>query len=197
MTHHGATRLQVTLPPPQIWHTSGSRWNPQPFTMPVLGDYGLGCQLTSHLMVMPFLTLMAAMFMSILTLKKGYHPDWKSPHLIILNETKSEVSAKQCIFLDGSFHADSLRVDAVAPQCYISTTVAKKVSGIKPVWGNEYLAAISFIKTSMKPFIATSKASHNCRGKYFFAGVTHPIHSGGHFGMKMDDGLDARYTRLL
>ena len=95
------------------------------------------------------------------------------------------------------FHADSLRVDAVASMLYLDYSRKEGEWDKNQYGGNEYLAAISFIKDFNEALYSNLKGIHTiAEESTSFAGVTHPIHSGGlGFGMKwmmgwMHDTLD-------
>ena len=129
--------------------------------------------------------------------KKGFHPDWKS---LIFNFERNEIRSfllSSALFWMEVYHADSLRVDAVASMLYLDYSRKegewdKNING-----GNEYLAAISFIKDFNEALYGHVKGIHTiAEESTSFAGVTHPIHSGGlGFGMKwmmgwMNDTID-------
>ena len=95
------------------------------------------------------------------------------------------------------FHADSLRVDAVASMLYLDYSRKEGEWDKNEYGGNEYLAAISFIKDFNEALYGNLKGIHTiAEESTSFAGVTHPIHSGGlGFGMKwmmgwMHDTID-------
>jgi 1,4-alpha-glucan branching enzyme len=129
--------------------------------------------------------------------RKGYHPDWDS---LIFNYERAEVKAfliSNALFWLEEFHADGLRVDAVASMLYLD--YSREDGGWEPneFGGNENLAAIAFIKelneTVYKDFPDTLMIAEESTA---FAGVSHPTYSGGlGFGMKwmmgwMHDTLD-------
>ncbi|MBK8701533.1 MAG: 1,4-alpha-glucan branching protein GlgB [Saprospiraceae bacterium] len=128
---------------------------------------------------------------------KGYHPDWKS---LIFNFERNEIRSfllSSAFFWMEVFHADSLRVDAVASMLYLD--YSRKEGEWQPniYGGNEYLAAISFIKDFNEALYNNVKDIHTiAEESTSFAGVTHPIQSGGlGFGMKwmmgwMHDTID-------
>jgi 1,4-alpha-glucan branching enzyme len=118
--------------------------------------------------------------------KKGYHPDWKS---LIFNFERNEIRSfllSSAIFWMDVYHSDSLRVDAVASMLYLDYS-RKEGEWDKNIYGsNEYLAAVSFIKDFNEAIYKEIKGVHTiAEESTSFAGVTHPIHSGGlGFGMK-------------
>ncbi|MGM0390349.1 MAG: 1,4-alpha-glucan branching protein GlgB [Bacteroidota bacterium] len=78
--------------------------------------------------------------------QKGFHPDWKS---YIFNYGRNEVRAfliSNALFWLDKFHADGLRVDAVASMLYLD--YSRKDGEWQPneFGGNEDLEAISFLK---------------------------------------------------
>jgi 1,4-alpha-glucan branching enzyme len=117
---------------------------------------------------------------------KGYHPDWKS---LIFNFERNEIRSfllSSAIFWMDVYHADSLRVDAVASLLYLDYS-RKEGEWEKNIYGgNEYLAAITLIKDFNEAIYKEIKDVHTiAEESTSFAGVTHPISSGGlGFGMK-------------
>jgi 1,4-alpha-glucan branching enzyme len=129
--------------------------------------------------------------------KKGYHPDWKS---LIFNFERNEIRSfllSSAMFWMEVYHADSLRVDAVASLLYLDYS-RKEGEWDKNIYGgNENLAAISFIKDFNQAIYDNVKGVHTiAEESTSFAAVTHPVHSGGlGFGMKwmmgwMNDTID-------
>lgn len=78
--------------------------------------------------------------------RKGFHPDWKSYiYNFGRNEVRSFLLSNAVYWLD-QFHADGLRVDAVASMLYLDYS-RKAGEWIPNVYGsNENLEAISFLK---------------------------------------------------
>ncbi len=118
--------------------------------------------------------------------KKGYHPDWKS---LIFNFERNEIRSfllSSAIFWMDVYHSDSLRVDAVASLLYLDYSRKEGEWDRNVYGGNEYLAAISFIKDFNEAIYKEIKGVHTiAEESTSFAGVTHPIQSGGlGFGMK-------------
>jgi 1,4-alpha-glucan branching enzyme len=78
--------------------------------------------------------------------RKGYHPDWKS---YIFNYGRSEVRSfliSNALFWLERFHADGLRVDAVASMLYLNYSRKEGEWEPNEFGGQENLEAISFIK---------------------------------------------------
>lgn len=118
--------------------------------------------------------------------KKGYHPDWKS--LIFnygRNEVKSFLISNALYWLD-YFHADGLRVDAVASMLYLD--YSRKEGEWEPnrFGGRENLEAVAFIKEFNEavyahfPYVQTIAEESTS-----FPMVSRPTFLGGlGFGMK-------------
>jgi len=128
---------------------------------------------------------------------KGYHPDWKS---LIFNYERPEVRSfllSSAHFWAQEFHADAIRVDAVASMIYLDYSREEGEWTPNADGSNFYRAAISFLQelntVMYKDFpyiqmIAEESTAYN--------GVTNPVHDGGlGFGLKwmmgwMNDGLE-------
>ena len=128
---------------------------------------------------------------------KGYHPDWRS---LIFNYERAEVRSfllSSAHFWASEFHADAIRVDAVASMIYLDYSREEGEWTPNEDGSNFYRAAISFLQelnTIMyKDFpsiqmIAEESTAYN--------GVTNPVDAGGlGFGLKwmmgwMNDGLE-------
>ena len=96
-------------------------------------DHGLGFFDGSHLYEHP-------------DRKKGYHPDWKS---LIFNYERNEVRSfliSNAIFWLDQYHADGLRVDAVASMLFLDYSREDGEWEPNEFGGKENLAAISFLK---------------------------------------------------
>ncbi|HVV56603.1 MAG TPA: 1,4-alpha-glucan branching protein GlgB [Mucilaginibacter sp.] len=118
--------------------------------------------------------------------RKGFHPDWKS---FIFNYGRNEVRAfliSNALFWLDRYHADGLRVDAVASMLYLDYSRNHGEWEPNQFGGNENLEAISFLKEfneacySHFPDIQTIAEESTS-----FTGVSRPVYAGGlGFGMK-------------
>ncbi|HEY0244759.1 MAG TPA: 1,4-alpha-glucan branching protein GlgB [Mucilaginibacter sp.] len=118
--------------------------------------------------------------------RKGFHPDWKS---YIFNYGRNEVRAfliSNALFWLDRYHADGLRVDAVASMLYLDYSRKHGEWETNRYGGNENLEAISFLKEfneacySHFPDIQTIAEESTA-----FTGVSRPVFLGGlGFGMK-------------
>jgi 1,4-alpha-glucan branching enzyme len=78
--------------------------------------------------------------------RKGYHQDWKS---LIFNYERNEVRSfliSNAIFWLDQYHADGLRVDAVASMLFLDYSREEGEWEPNIYGGNENLAAVSFLK---------------------------------------------------
>lgn len=118
--------------------------------------------------------------------QKGFHPDWKS---YIFNYGKNEVKSfliSNALYWLDCFHADGLRVDAVASMLYLD--YSRKIGEWKPniYGGNVNLEAISFIQDlNHALYFYFPDIQMIAEESTAFSGVTRPVHLGGlGFGMK-------------
>ncbi|MEB8330401.1 1,4-alpha-glucan branching protein GlgB [Flavobacteriaceae bacterium KMM 6897] len=118
--------------------------------------------------------------------RRGYHPDWKS---LIFNYGRNEVRAfliSNAIFWLDQFHADALRVDAVASMLYLD--YSKEEGEWEPnIYGsNENLEAISFIKELNEAvYLNFNGVQTIAEESTSFSMVSRPVSNGGlGFGMK-------------
>ena len=118
--------------------------------------------------------------------RKGYHPDWKS---LIFNYGRPEVRSfliSNALFWLDQYHADGLRVDAVASMLYLDYSREHGEWEPNIHGGNEYLEAIEFIKE----FNAAVYRHHPgvqtiAEESTSFHKVSRPLYEGGlGFGMK-------------
>ena len=130
-------------------------------------------------------------------MRKGFHPDWKS---YIFNYGRNEVKSfliSNAIFWLDRYHADGLRVDAVASMLYLDYSRKEGEWVPNEMGGRENLEAISFLTEFNEavyghfPDIQTIAEESTA-----FSGVSRPTYTGGlGFGMKwmmgwMNDTLD-------
>ena len=118
--------------------------------------------------------------------KKGFHPDWQS---LIFNYGRNEVKSfllSNALFWVDEFHADGLRVDAVASMIYLDYSRKEGEWEPNQFGGREYIEAIDFLKSMNEtvyryhPDILTIAEESTA-----FPGVSHPTYSNGlGFGMK-------------
>lgn len=118
--------------------------------------------------------------------RKGFHPDWKS-HIFNYgrNEVRSFLISNALFWLD-RYHADGLRIDAVASMLYLDYSRKEGEWIPNEFGGRENLEAISFMKELNEaaythfPDIQTIAEESTA-----YPGVTRPTFSGGlGFGMK-------------
>lgn len=128
---------------------------------------------------------------------KGFHPDWNS---LIFNYERPEVRSfliSSAHFWLDYYHADGIRVDAVASMIYLDYSREEGQWTPNEYGGNEYLAAIQTLKdlnTSVyRDFPDILMIAEESTA---FPGVTKPVHDGGlGFGLKwmmgwMNDTLE-------
>jgi 1,4-alpha-glucan branching enzyme len=118
--------------------------------------------------------------------RKGFHPDWKS---YIFNYGRNEVRSfliSNAIFWLDRYHADGLRVDAVASMLYLDYSRKEGEWIPNEFGGRENLEAISFLKEfneavyAIFPDVQTIAEESTA-----FSGVSRPTFTGGlGFGMK-------------
>ncbi len=118
--------------------------------------------------------------------RKGFHPDWKS---YIFNygrfEVRSFIISNALFWLD-RYHADGLRVDAVASMLYLDYSRNEGEWIPNESGGRENLEAISLLKEFNETVYAHyPEVQTIAEESTTFNGVSHPTHSGGlGFGMK-------------
>ncbi len=118
--------------------------------------------------------------------RKGYHPDWKSR---IFNYGRPEVKSfliSNALFWLDQYHADGLRVDAVASMLYLD--YSRQPGGWEPniYGGNENLEAIAFLQefnaAVYQHFPDTATIAEESTS---YSGVSKPVYAGGlGFGQK-------------
>ena len=118
--------------------------------------------------------------------RKGFHPDWKS---LIFNYGRNEVRSfliSNALFWLDVFHADGLRVDAVASMLYLDYSREDGEWEPNQYGGRENLEAISFLKELNQEIYASFKGVQTiAEESTSFTGVSKPVYTGGlGFGMK-------------
>lgn len=119
-------------------------------------------------------------------MRKGFHPDWKSYIFNYgRNEIKSFLISNAFFWLD-RYHADGLRVDAVASMLYLDYSRKEGEWIPNEYGGRENLEAIEFLKEFNEavythfPDVQTIAEESTA-----FSGVSRPVYAGGlGFGMK-------------
>ena len=119
-------------------------------------------------------------------MRKGFHPDWKS---YIFNYDRNEVRSfliSNALFWIDQFHADGLRVDAVASMLYFDFSRTPEEAGTNEFGGSENLGAITFLKDLNEAIYGNYQGVHTiAEESSTFDGVTRPVYAGGlGFGMK-------------
>jgi 1,4-alpha-glucan branching enzyme len=119
-------------------------------------------------------------------MRKGFHPDWKS---YIFNYDRNEVRSfliSNAMFWLDRYHADGLRVDAVASMLYFTFSRTVEESGTNAFGGSENLGAIAFLKDMNEAIYGNFKGVQTiAEESSTFDGVTRPVYAGGlGFGMK-------------
>ncbi|WP_159948625.1 1,4-alpha-glucan branching protein GlgB [Polaribacter septentrionalilitoris] len=147
-------------------------------------DHGLGFFDGSHLYEHP-------------DRRKGYHQDWKS---LIFNYGRNEIKSfliSNAIFWLDQYHADGLRVDAVASMLFLDYSREEGQWEPNEFGGRENLEAISFIKEmNAAVYESFPDVQTIAEESTSFPKVSRPIYDGGlGFGMKwmmgwMHDTLD-------
>lgn len=128
---------------------------------------------------------------------KGFHPDWNS---LIFNYERPQIRSillSSAHFWMQEYQVDGLRVDAVASMLYLDYSRKEGEWSPNQFGGNEYLAAVDFIKdlnaTVYGDFDYSQMIAEESTA---FPGVTKPVHHNGlGFGLKwmmgwMNDTLE-------
>ncbi|MCK0145005.1 1,4-alpha-glucan branching protein GlgB [Arenibacter sp. F26102] len=118
--------------------------------------------------------------------RRGYHPDWKS---LIFNYGRNEVRAfliSNAMFWLDQFHADALRVDAVASMLYLDYSRDEGQWEPNIYGNNENLEAISFIRELNETVYSNFEGIQMiAEESTSFSMVSKPVSMGGlGFGMK-------------
>ena len=118
--------------------------------------------------------------------RRGYHPDWKS---LIFNYGRNEVKSfliSNAIFWLDKYHADGLRVDAVASMLYLDYSREDGEWEPNQYGGRENLEAIEFIKEmNTEVYRSFEGVQTIAEESTSFPMVSKPVDMGGlGFGMK-------------
>ena len=129
--------------------------------------------------------------------KKGYHQDWKS---LIFNYGRNEVKSfliSNAVFWLEQYHADGLRVDAVASMLFLDYSREEGEWEPNIYGGNENLDAVAFLKElNEEVYKSFPDVQTIAEESTAFPGVSKPVYLDGlGFGMKwmmgwMHDTLD-------
>ncbi|MFD0861640.1 1,4-alpha-glucan branching protein GlgB [Sungkyunkwania multivorans] len=118
--------------------------------------------------------------------RRGYHPDWKS---LIFNYGRNEVRAfliSNAVFWLDRYHADGLRVDAVASMLYLDYSREDGEWEPNEFGGRENLEAISFLRELNEEVYQNFEGVQTiAEESTAFPMVSKPVYIGGlGFGMK-------------
>ncbi|MET1055450.1 MAG: 1,4-alpha-glucan branching protein GlgB [Pedobacter sp.] len=119
-------------------------------------------------------------------MRKGFHPDWKS---YIFNYDRNEVRSfliSNAMYWLDLFHADGLRVDAVASMLYFDFSRKAGDAATNEYGGSENLGAIQFLKDLNDSIYTNFKGVQTiAEESSTYPGVTKAVADGGlGFGMK-------------
>ncbi|RYD77868.1 MAG: 1,4-alpha-glucan branching protein GlgB, partial [Sphingobacteriales bacterium] len=119
-------------------------------------------------------------------MRKGFHPDWKS---YIFNYDRNEVRSfliSNALFWLDKYHADGLRVDAVASMLYFNFSRKDLDAATNEYGGSENLGAIQFLQDlNVAVYGNFDGVQTIAEESSTYPGVTHPVYAGGlGFGMK-------------
>lgn len=122
--------------------------------------------------------------------RKGFHPDWES---LIFNYGRHEVQSfliSSAMYWMEVFHADGLRVDAVASMLYLDYSRKDDEWLPNEFGGRENIEAIEFMRKFNKAVYQAHPDTHTTAEESTdWAMVSRPAHIGGlGFGMKWDMG---------
>ena len=119
-------------------------------------------------------------------MRKGFHPDWKS---YIFNYDRNEVRSfliSNALYWLDKFHADGLRVDAVASMLYFDFSRKDGEAATNEYGGSENLGAIQFLKDLNEAVYSSYEGVQTiAEESSTYPGVTRAVKDGGlGFGMK-------------
>jgi 1,4-alpha-glucan branching enzyme len=122
--------------------------------------------------------------------RKGFHPDWKT---YIFNYGRNEVRSfllSSAMFWLDKYHADGLRVDAVASMLYLDYSRKEGEWIPNQFGGRENLEAIDFLhRMNLEAYKEHGDIQTYAEESTAWPGVSRPVHLGGlGFGLKWDMG---------
>jgi 1,4-alpha-glucan branching enzyme len=122
--------------------------------------------------------------------RQGFHPDWKT---LIFNYGRSEVRSflmSSAMFWLDKYHADGLRVDAVASMLYLDYSRKQGEWIPNKFGGRENLEAIDFLRRfNLETYKEHPDVQTYAEESTSYPMVSRPTHLGGlGFGMKWDMG---------
>ena len=131
--------------------------------------------------------------------RRGAHPDWGT---LVFNYGRHEVRnflVSNALFWLQEFHADGIRVDAVASMLYLDYSRNEGEWVPNQYGGNEDLEAVQFLKEFNEVVHSREPGVHLCRrGIDGVAGrLTAHVPGRARVRLQMEHGLDARHAGVL